>query len=144
VNLNPFNLFRTNSSTVRSIERQVLVVPVHEDVDKEYKQAEVQKVLAKAAEQIANSGLLWKWINYDTSVKMCYWSKAEKAFLRGSLIDWAFFFGDNWIVRDSNNVPYRGPSPIVTDRLIAAVLAHPDTPIANWALQLQMKMEAVK
>ena len=141
MNFNPFNLFKTS---VRSIERQVLTVPVHEDVDKEYKQAEVQKVLAKAAEQIANSNLVWKWINYDNSLKLCYWDRLEKAFLRGSLTDWIHFFGSHFIVKDTNNREYFGASPVVTDRLIAAVLNHPATPTASWALQLKMKRETVK
>jgi hypothetical protein len=40
-------------------ERQILMVPVHEKVDKE----EAQPILAAAAEKAAKSGLLWKWIS---------------------------------------------------------------------------------
>jgi len=124
-------------------ERQVLTVPVHEYINMENKQAEIQAVLAKAAEQIASSGLIWKWVSTNGSVKLCYWDKAQMVFLRGSLTDWQFFFGSNWRVKDTNGQEYLGPSPVVTDRLIAAVLNHPATAVATWALQLKMKREAI-
>jgi hypothetical protein len=123
---------------VRSAERKILTVPLHEAVDK----PQMQSVLAAAAEQIAISGIVWKWHCYDGSDKLVSWDSKQQVFLRGSLEDWAIFIGRHWIVRDTSNREYLGPSLVVCDRLVAAVLAHPETPIADWALQLAMKRKA--
>jgi hypothetical protein len=74
------SLFKKQTFTDRPPERQVLTVPIHEEIDNQYKQAEVQPVLAKAAEQIARSGLFWKWPSYDGTVKLCRWDASEKVF----------------------------------------------------------------
>jgi hypothetical protein len=128
----------------RTQERAILTVPVHEQINKSNTQAQVQRVLTVAAAQIAGSGLIWKWIKSDGSAYLVSWDKEQKLFLQGTLEDWRMFFGNHWRVRDTNNVEYRGPSLIVTDRLVAAVLAHPDTAIADWALQLRMKRKAAQ
>ena len=131
------DIFKRQSFTSRPPERQILTVPVHEKINK----PESQSILAAAADQIARSGLLWKWVSYDGTVKLCHWDAAEKVFLRGSIDDWINFFGRRWRVFDTNNREFLGPSPVVADRLIAAVLAHPDTPVASWAVQLQRQKE---
>jgi hypothetical protein len=64
-------------------------VPVHEKIDK----GEPKPVLAAAAAQIAGSGLIWKWQNYDGTAKLCSWDGVQKIFLRGTLVDWRHFFG---------------------------------------------------
>jgi hypothetical protein len=134
---NIMGLFKRQSFSAPP-ERQILMVPVHEKVDKE----EAQPILAAAAEKAAKSGLLWKWISYDGTAKLCHWDTSEQVFLRGSLNDWQLFFGTRWVVKDTNHQEYRGPSPVVTDRLLQAVLAHPDLPVASWALQLAKRREA--
>jgi hypothetical protein len=133
-------IFKRPTFTARPSERQLLTVPVHERIDK----AESQPVLATAAAQVAGSGLVWKWVCYDGTSKLCSWDGAQKVFLRGSLNDWILFFGSRWAVKDTNGVEYRGPSLVVADRLLQAVLKHPALPIATWALQLQRKREAAK
>ena len=116
------DIFKKQTFTSRPPERQILTVPVHEKINK----TGVQSVLAKAADQIARSGLLWKWVSYDGTIKLCHWDAAEKVFRRGSIEDWINFFGRHWRVFDTNNQEYFGPKPVVADRLIAAVLAHPE------------------
>jgi hypothetical protein len=128
--------------TNQKTERPILTVPVHRQINNQ--QGEAPIALAKAAAQIAGSGLVWKWIATNGKSHLCRWNSTERVFLRGELNDWIYFFGSNWRVRDTNNIEYLGPSPIVTDRLIQAVLAHPDTPIASFALQLQRKREAAR
>jgi hypothetical protein len=135
-------LFKRQVFTDRPPERQVLVVPIHERIDKIHRQTEVQAVLAKAAEQIARSGLVWRWLCHDNTYKLCYWDASQKVFLRGSLNDWILFFGTHWRIQDTTGQEYRGASPGVMDRLIAAILLHPETPTASWAMQLQRKREA--
>jgi hypothetical protein len=130
-------LFKRQTFTDRPPERQILTVPLHERIDKE----ESRSVLAKAAEQIVGSGLVWGWDSYDGTVKLCHWDAAQKVFLRGALNDWIHFFGRHWRVFDTNNQEYLGPSPVVADRLISAVLAHAVLPTASWDLQLAMKRE---
>jgi hypothetical protein len=134
------NLFRPPASTTPKAERQILIVPLHGRINQQ--QGDTPVVLARAAEQLARSGLLWKWIGIDGKPRLVYWDSKQKIFIRGTLDDWVYYFGDHWRVRDTNNVEYRGPSPVVTDRLIAAVLSHPELPTACFALQLQRKREA--
>jgi hypothetical protein len=124
----------------KAVDRKPLVVPQHESVDK----PQMSPVLALAAAQLATSGKLWKWISTNGSAKLTAWDVQQKLFIRGSTEDWCYYIGQNFRVRDTNNVEYAGPSPLVCDRLIALVLAHPETPIASWALQLAMKREATK
>jgi hypothetical protein len=128
--------------TNQKTERPILTVPVHRQINNQ--QGEAPVALAKAAAQIAGSGLVWKWICTDGRPKLCSWDSSQRVFLGGELNDWIYFFGRNWRIRDTNNIEYLGPSPIVADRLIQAVLAHRETPIASFALQLQRKREAVK
>jgi hypothetical protein len=137
-------LFTGNSFTSRPPERQVLVVPVHTDIGKEPRQPEVRAVLAKAAGQIARSQLLWRWIRHDGAAKLVSWDAEQLVFLQGNLTDWSTFFGMHWRVFDTNNQEFLGPSQIVADRMIEAVLADPDLPRADWALQLAKKREAFK
>lgn len=127
-------LFKRQSFTERP-ERQTLTVPIHEKIDR----AESQPVLEAAAGQLAKSGLLWKWLTCDNTAKLVRWDQTERAFLRGSLDDWCHWFGQRFIVRDSSNQEYLGPSPVVADRLISAVLSHPQLPTATWTLQLQKR-----
>ena len=115
-------------------------MPQHEAVDK----PQMLPVLTTAAAQLATSGLLWRWICTDGSVKLCSWDTSQKIFIRGTVEDFAVFIGERWIVRDTNNIEYRGPSVTVTDRLIQAVLKHPAIPTATWAEQLRRKREGTK
>jgi hypothetical protein len=124
----------------RAAARTVLVVPLHESVDK----PQMRPVLAAAAAQLATSGKLWKWICTDGSVKLCSWDSSQKVFVRGTVEDWTLFFGRNWIVKDTDGREYLGPSFAVCDRLIQAVLKHPATPTATWAEQLRRKREGAK
>lgn len=130
----------TPPATNPKTDRPILTVPVHRQINNQ--QGEAPIALAKAAAQIAVSGLVWKWINVNGKPYLCSWNATEKVFLRGELNDWVYFIGEHFQVRDTNNIQYLGPSPVVMDRLISAVLAHPDTPIASFALQLQKKREA--
>jgi hypothetical protein len=134
------DLFKSHSFTERAEERKVLFVPVHEVVDR----PESVAVLAKAAQEVATSGKVWRWNTYDGGEKLVFRDTKQQVFLRGSLEDWAVFLGTNWVVRDTTNREYLGPSLVVTDRLVAAVLAHPEIKIADWTLQLRMKREAVR
>lgn len=136
--MNVLNLFKGQSFTTRPPERQTRTVPVHEKVDKE----ESQAVLATAAEQIAGSGLVWRWPCHDGTAKLVHWDAEQRVFLRGSLHDWQTFFGTRWVVKDTRHQEYRGPSPAVTDRLLQAVIAHPELPVASWDLQLAKQREA--
>ena len=124
----------------KAAARPVLVVPRHEFADK----PEMSPVLAVAAAQLAASGLLWKWVSTDGTPKLCSWDSSQLVFARGSVQDWQIFIGQNWRMRDTNNVEFAGPSPLVADRLIAGALAHPETPINSWALQLRRKREAAR
>ena len=138
------SLIKTIYYSDRPPEKQTLIIPIHEDINKEPQQAKIRSVLETAAVLVAGSGLCWKWVCYDGAVKLCKWDTAQKVFLRGSLNDWILFFGDNWTVKDTNSQEYRGPSPAVADRLIQAVLKHPELPAATWSLQLARKREATK
>jgi hypothetical protein len=121
-------------------ERKLLTVPRHESVDK----PEMSPVLALAAAQLASSGLLWKWVCTDGTAKLVSWDSSQKVFVRGTVEDWAIFMGQHWMVRDSDGREYLGPSFVVCDRLIQAVLKHPLLPIASWALQLKRKREVTQ
>jgi len=140
MSFNIIDLFKSHSFTERTEERKVLVVPVHEIVDRPQSIA----IIAKAAQEIASSGKVWRWNTYDGGVKLCSWDSKQQVFIRGSLADWAIFIGQHWIVKDPTNREYLGPSLVVTDRLVTAVLRHPETKIADWALQLAMKREATR
>jgi hypothetical protein len=129
--IHAFSRLWTPPAPTRTTERKLLTVPIHNHVD----HPEAQPVLAAAADIIANSGIVYKWLCHDGSLKLCSWDSSQKLFIRGSITDWLFFIGDNWKVRDTDNIEYRGPSFVVTDRLIGRVLAHPATPVADWRLQ---------
>jgi hypothetical protein len=137
MNINIIDLFKQHSFTDRTPERQALLVPIHERINL----PESQPILAKAAEQLATSGKLWKWQCSNGSLKLVHWDAKQQVFLRGTLEDWAVFFGRHWVVRDTTNREFLGPSLVVTDRLVAAVLKHPETKEASWSLQLSMKRE---
>jgi hypothetical protein len=128
--------------TNQKTERPILTVPVHRQINNQ--QGEAPIALAKAAAQIAGSGLVWKWIGVNGKPHLCSWNASQKVFVRGNIEDWVYWFGNHVRVRDTSNVEYPGPSLVVTDRLIQAVLAHSETPIASWALQLQKKREAFR
>jgi hypothetical protein len=130
--------FRPSAS--KAAVRQLLIVPLHESVDK----PQMLPVLATAAAQLATSGLLWKWVSTDGAAKLCSWDAAQKIFVRGTVEDWAIFIGQHWSVRDTDGVEYLGPSRMVSDRLIQAVLKHQSLPIASWAEQLKRKREATQ
>jgi hypothetical protein len=136
------NLFRPPPVTTPRVARQILIVPLHGKINQQ--QGETPVVLAKAAEQLARSGMLWKWIGIDGKGKLCSWDSSQKVFVRGNIEDWVYWFGNHFRVRDTSNIEYLGPSLVVTDRLIQAVLAHPETPIASFALQLQEKRKAFR
>lgn len=138
MNLNILDFFKQHSFTDRSAERATLIVPIHEKIN----DRESQPTLAKAAQEIASSGKVWKWHTYDGGVKLCSWDTKQQVFLRGSLEDWCAFFGRHWVVRDTNNREFLGPSLVVCDRLVTAVLVHPATPRADWSVQLAMKRAA--
>jgi hypothetical protein len=121
-------------------ERKLLIVPLHDSVD----QPQMVPVLALAAAQLATSGKLWKWITTDGTAKLVSWDSQQQLFIRGTVEDWAIYLGQHFTVKDTNNIEYAGPSVLVTDRLIAVVLAHPETPIASWAEQLKRKREVAK
>jgi hypothetical protein len=129
--------------TNRAPEREILVVPVHNRINEEHWQAEVQTVLAPAATQAARSGLLWRWIRHDGVARLCRWDADGQVFLQGSLNDWILYFGHRWRVTDTTGQEFAGASPVVQSRLIEAVLADPDLPKADWALQLSRKRKAL-
>jgi hypothetical protein len=137
------DFLKPHSFASRPPERQVLVVPVHGDINKEPRQSEVQSVLKKAAGQITESGLLWRWIRHDGASKLVRWDSEQLVFLQGTLSDWVTFFGTHWRVFDTNNQEFLGPSQIVADRMIEAVLLDPCLPVATWALQLSRKRAAL-
>jgi hypothetical protein len=101
----------------------------------------MQPIIAAAADQIVKSGLLWKWVRYDGSLRLCQWDSAQRLFLRGTVEDWVGFIGEHWRTFDTDRVEYSAPSLVVTDRIISAVLAHADLAEASWSLQLQKKRE---
>src|ERR1700730_1638684 len=126
--------------TGRTSGKPILTVPLHQAVDR----PEMQPVIAAAADQIVRSRLLWKWVRYDGSLRLCHWDSKQKLFLRGTVEDWVKFIGEHWRTFDTNHVEYSQPSLVVTDRLISAVLSHPELAVADWALQLQKKKEKTK
>jgi hypothetical protein len=142
--MNFLDVFKAKTFTQRAPERQFLTVPIHEEVDNRYKEAKVQAVVAAAAAQVAGSGLVWKWVRYDGSAKLCHWDSVQRVFLQGSLTDWVLFFGRHFRVQDTGGREYLGPSPAVADRLIQRILADPTLPVASWSLQLAKKREATK
>jgi hypothetical protein len=133
------NIFRPPPAP-RPGERKLLTVPLHDSVDK----PEMSPVLALAAAQMASSGLLWKWVSTDGTANLASWDSSQKVFVRGSVEDWQIFIGENWRVRDTNNIEYRGPSITVTDRLIRETLKHPALETASWALQLKRKRKVTQ
>jgi hypothetical protein len=137
MSFNLVDMFKQHSFTDRTPERQTLRVPIHERIN----DRESIPIITAAANQIAKSGKVWKWHCSNGTLKLVHWNDKEQAFLRGSLEDYAISFGKWFVVRDTMNVEYLGPSIVVCDRLVAAVLKHPDTPEASWSLQLQMKRE---
>ena len=137
MSFNLVDMFK-HSFTERTAERATLIVPIHDLINK----PESQPILAKAADQIANSHLVWKWHCYDGKDKLCSWDAKQQVFLRGTLEDWCVFIGRNWVIKDPTNREYLGPSVVVCDRLVSVVLQHPDTPEASWSLQLAMKRKA--
>jgi hypothetical protein len=122
----------------------VLTVPIHERVNQERWQGEVKTVLEKAAFTVAESKLLYRWERHDGSAKLCRWEPEGQAFLFGALTDWQTYFGRHWIVKDLAGREYLGPSLPVTDRLVAAILEHPNTPLADWSIQLARKREGLE
>lgn len=139
--MNILKLLKPNSFTQRAPEKQFLTVPIHEEVDNQYKETKIQAVLTAAAAQVAGSGLLWAWARYDGSTKLCRWDSEQKVFLQGSLNDWILFLGQHWRIRDTTGKEYLSPSPAVADRLIQKILKDPTLPVANWALELQRKRD---
>jgi hypothetical protein len=133
-----FNWFRRLAG--RTPGKPILRVPLHHAVDK----PEMQPVIVAAADQIVRSQLLWKWVRYDGSLRLCQWDSKQQLFLRGTVEDWVKFIGEHWRTFDTNHVEYSEPSLVVTDRLISAVLSHPNLAEASWSLQLQKKREAAK
>jgi hypothetical protein len=141
--MNLKELFTGTSFTSRPPERKILVVPIHERLNQEPWQGEIKAVLEKAAATVAESKLLYRWERHDGSAKLCRWESEGQMFLFGALNDWQAYFGKHWIVKDLDGREYLGPSLPVTDRLIAAILEHPKTPLADWSIQLAKKREAL-
>jgi hypothetical protein len=65
------NYFRTPPAA-RLAARTLLVVPLHEAVDK----PEMSPVLATAAETLALSGKLWRWQCTDGNFKLTAWDNS--------------------------------------------------------------------
>jgi hypothetical protein len=104
----------------------------------------MKPVIAAAAEQMATSGLVFRWQSPNGSSHLVWWDTAQKVFLRESIEGWCLFIGRNWITKDSNGREYRGPAFAVCDRLIAATLKHEAIPEASFLIQLQRKREAIR
>jgi hypothetical protein len=79
------NVFRP--APIRTAERKLLVIPLHEALD----QPKMKPIIAAAAEQLATSGLLYKWICTNSTVHLVFWNSSEKVFQRGSIKDWALY-----------------------------------------------------
>jgi hypothetical protein len=125
---------------IRTAERKLLVIPLYESLD----QPKMKPVIAAAAEQMATSGLVFRWQSPNGTVHLVWWSNSQKVFLRESIEGWCLFIGRNWITKDSNGREYLGPAFAVCDRLIAATLKHPAIPEASFLIQLQRKREAIR
>jgi hypothetical protein len=133
------NVFRPPPPS-RTAERKLLVIPIHEAVDK----PQMQPVIAAAAEQMATSGLIFRWQSPNGTAHLVSWNSSQRVFQGGTNEDWCLFIGRNWIIKDSNGRVYLEPSFAVCDRLIAAALKHPAIPEASFLIQLQRKREAIQ
>jgi hypothetical protein len=124
----------------KAAERKLLIIPTHESVDK----PSMAPILAKAVEQLVASGKLWRWISTDGKKPLCSWDSTQLLFVRGTVQDWQVYIGQHFVVRDSNGIEYAGPSALVADRLIAGVLAHPETLVASWQIQMDKRRAAAR
>jgi hypothetical protein len=90
--------------------RERLVIPVHSELDKERLSSKVQPLITAAAEKLASSGKVYKWVRYDKSEKLCLWNAEEKMFQFLVLADFIDWIGKYYQVFDSNGQRWLGPS----------------------------------
>lgn len=115
--------------------RPILVIPTLSECDHQYKQAKVQPILAKAAEQLIASGRLWKWLRYTGEVRLATWNEPEKKFIFMPLADFIGWVAKDYRTFDSDKAEWLGPAKVTADRLIQAILKHPALPVASFQLQ---------
>jgi len=72
------------------------------------------------------------------------WSKPDGIFTGFDIDTWCVWLGQRWKIIDSNGVEWAGPSRAVADRIYAAVLKHPNIPLASFMLQGEMRKGAGK
>lgn len=121
--------------------KKVLTIPVHSEVDHEAKQTKVQPILARAAQTLVASGLLYRWTKYTGLARLSLWNDRERMFQFLGLDDFICWLGQHYRIIDSDGVEWAGPSPVVGDRLYAAVLNHPDIQLASFGLQEERRRE---
>jgi len=127
----PFNL----ANMFRQSEgRQTLTIPVHDQLDNEHQWHLVEPVLRKAADQIVNSKLGWRWNRYDGKARVVQWSRPDGVFIGFDIDTWRVWLGEHWKILDTNNMEWAGPSRAVADRIYAAVLKHTNIPLASFEL----------
>ena len=119
--------------------RDQLLLPVHDELDLERLQSKVQPILTTAAQQIATSGKVYRWIRYDKSERLCLWNEEDKMFQFLLLADFIEWIAKHYQIFDSNGQQWLGPSKPVADRLYAAVLRQPALPVASWKLQDEIR-----
>ena len=133
----PFDLSKmVHRDTTRRAGKATMVIPVHETVDNQYEWHKVQPVLGKCADQIVASKLVWKWCRFTGRHFLVRLSE-DRTFVGFDIQDWCEWLGQHWQIVDVAGMEWAGPSHCVGDRIMQAVLRHPNLPVASWAVQLE-------
>jgi hypothetical protein len=121
-------------------DRKTLIIPTPELCDNRYHHHEVEPLLRKAAQQIIDSKLVFKWTRYTGKAVLVRWSDLDRKFLAFGLDDFRAWLGQQWKVIDTNNMEFLGPSRAVGDRLYAVVLDDRNLPLASWKLERERRL----
>jgi hypothetical protein len=120
--------------------RERLIVPVADELGSLRHADLVEGTLKKAAQQLADSKLFFRWDRraMGAGFVLKYWSEADGMFLSFDGRDFCRFLGRVWRVVDTDGQEWSAPSIAIGARLYQALLEM-DLPVADWKVTVERR-----
>ena len=123
--------------------RERLIVPVADQLGSLKHSELVESTLAKAAQQLADSKLFYRWDRRRMGAGWVLkrWSAEDGMFLSFDGKDFCRFLGRTYRVFDTDGQEWASPSIRIGARLYQLLVENPNLETADWALTLAKRNE---